>query len=306
MKISVIVPVYNAEKYLHRCVDSILAQTYTDFELLLINDGSKDSSGSICDEYAAKDSRIRVFHKENGGVSSARNVGLDNAKGDWVAFADSDDFVDNDWLSIYISNINDVDLVIQGYSNDIYLKENNFDYKGKVIDVVETLYKKHTLGFLHVKLFNNLIIKNNRVQFNENISFREDEDFVLKYLFYIRNVKSVKKGGYNYIIPDLFQKYIHVDNFMVSLSMYISIMKIYNGELNCVAKAYLLELINAYYNSFHYININCYERTKCLKHVVGRRILGVEDLSKISRIILYYLPSYLASCIFKIKALLRK
>lgn len=77
-KISVIVPVYNTEKYLHRCIDSILAQTYTDFELLLIDDGSKDNSGAICDEYAAKDSRVRVFHKENGGVSSARNLCLDN------------------------------------------------------------------------------------------------------------------------------------------------------------------------------------------------------------------------------------
>ena len=77
--ISIIVPVYNSEEFLHRCIDSILEQTYENLELLLINDGSKDSSGEICDEYARKDSRVRVFHKENGGVSSARNVGLDNA-----------------------------------------------------------------------------------------------------------------------------------------------------------------------------------------------------------------------------------
>ena len=76
-KISVIVPVYNAEKWLRRCVDSILAQTYTDFELLLVDDGSTDGSGAICDEYTAKDSRVRVFHQPNGGVSSARNLGLD-------------------------------------------------------------------------------------------------------------------------------------------------------------------------------------------------------------------------------------
>ena len=91
-KISVIVPVYNTEKYLRRCIDSVLAQTYQDFELLLIDDGSKDSSGAICDEYAEKDTRVRVFHKENGGVSSARNLGLDNAKGEWVTFIDSDDY----------------------------------------------------------------------------------------------------------------------------------------------------------------------------------------------------------------------
>lgn len=80
-KISVIVPIYNTEKYLHRCVDSILSQTFTDFELLLIDDGSTDSSGAICDEYAVMDSRVRVFHKENGGVSSARNLGIGNRKG---------------------------------------------------------------------------------------------------------------------------------------------------------------------------------------------------------------------------------
>ncbi|MGN0202626.1 MAG: glycosyltransferase family 2 protein, partial [Candidatus Cryptobacteroides sp.] len=100
-KISVIVPVYNAESTIRRCVDSILAQTFTDFECLLIDDGSKDRSGEICDEYAAKDSRVRVFHKENGGVSSARNVGLDNAKGEWVTFVDSDDWIDSYYLSSF-------------------------------------------------------------------------------------------------------------------------------------------------------------------------------------------------------------
>ena len=92
-KISVIVPVYNTEKYLHRCIDSVLAQTYKDFELLLIDDGSKDSSGAICDEYAARDSRVKVFHKEYGGVSSARNAGLAIASGDWIMHLDGDDWI---------------------------------------------------------------------------------------------------------------------------------------------------------------------------------------------------------------------
>ena len=99
---SIIIPVYNSEKALRRCLDSILAQTMTDYECLLIDDGSTDSSGRICDEYAAKDERFRVFHKENGGVSSARNVGLDNAKGEWITFVDSDDSVEESFLeSLY-------------------------------------------------------------------------------------------------------------------------------------------------------------------------------------------------------------
>ncbi len=91
--ISVIVPVYNAESTLRQCVDSILAQEYQDFELLLIDDGSKDYSPAICNEYAQKDQRVKVFHKENGGVSSARNVGLDNVKGEWITFIDADDYI---------------------------------------------------------------------------------------------------------------------------------------------------------------------------------------------------------------------
>ena len=89
-KVSVIVPVYKAEKYLHRCVDSILAQTFIDFELLLVDDGSPDCSGDICDQYAAADPRVRVFHKPNGGVSSARNLGIEKANGEWLMFVDAD------------------------------------------------------------------------------------------------------------------------------------------------------------------------------------------------------------------------
>ena len=101
-KISVIIPVYNAEKTLHRCIDSILAQTFSDFEVLLIDDGSKDKSGEICDEYARKDSRIKVCHKENGGVSSARNTGLSKAMGEYVIHCDADDFIEPEMLDLCI------------------------------------------------------------------------------------------------------------------------------------------------------------------------------------------------------------
>lgn len=110
-KISIIVPVYNTEQYLCRCIDSVMAQTYTDFELLIIDDGSTDSSGTICDEYAAQDTRVRVFHKENGGVSSARNVGLDNARGEWITFVDSDDYIEENFLKSFEGNL-DADLVV--------------------------------------------------------------------------------------------------------------------------------------------------------------------------------------------------
>lgn len=100
--VSVVVPVYNVEKYLDRCITSILNQTYPDFELILIDDGSGDSSGSICDAWAKADARIRVFHKENGGLSDARNYGIDYAKGEYITFVDSDDYIDRDYLSILV------------------------------------------------------------------------------------------------------------------------------------------------------------------------------------------------------------
>ena len=112
-QISVIVPVYKVEKYLRECVDSILAQTYTDFELILVDDGSPDSCGAICDEYAAKDSRIRVIHQENLGQAGARNTALDVAEGEYITFVDSDDIVSNVYLEVLLGVMHeDVDITV--------------------------------------------------------------------------------------------------------------------------------------------------------------------------------------------------
>lgn len=103
--ISVIVPVYNVERYLHECVDSILAQTYISLEIILIDDGSSDSSGEICDDYAKKDNRVIVIHKENGGLSSARNAGIDVVGGEYVTFIDSDDYIEKDMIFVLYNNL---------------------------------------------------------------------------------------------------------------------------------------------------------------------------------------------------------
>jgi glycosyltransferase involved in cell wall biosynthesis len=117
MKVSIIIPVYNTEQYLPRCIDSILGQSFTDFELLLIDDGSTDGSAKICDAYAEKDSRIRVLHKENGGVSSARNLGLNEAKGEWVVFVDSDDWISDNCIKLLTEPLRnkEFDIVVGDY-----------------------------------------------------------------------------------------------------------------------------------------------------------------------------------------------
>lgn len=204
-RVSVIVPVYKVEKYLRRCVDSILSQTYTDFELLLIDDGSPDNSGKICDEYAAFDSRVRVFHKPNGGVSSARNLGLDNALGEWISFIDSDDWIDVHFLQDMSCN-NDVDLVVSSFTS----KGANTQWSDKV---EAGLYDRGGLGpFLESycttcqlmapwgKLFKTEKINESRLRFDQRLDTREDTIFVLQYLIVCERIKVLEETLYYYWI----------------------------------------------------------------------------------------------------------
>ena len=123
-KISVIVPIYNVEKYLSQCIDSIINQTYKNLEIILVNDGSPDKCGAICDEYSNKDERIKVIHKKNGGLSDARNAGLDIATGDFISFVDSDDWIDIDTYEIMMNNI-------IKYNADIAVSNINYVYDEK-------------------------------------------------------------------------------------------------------------------------------------------------------------------------------
>lgn len=204
-KISVIVPVYNSEKYIRRCVDSILTQTYVDFELLLINDGSTDRSGEICDEYAVKDCRVRVFHKKNGGVSSARNIGLDNAKGEWVTFVDSDDWVSNSYLYNLLSHIDSVDLVIS-YAEIVYStgKRRKENYGSKIItDKYDVLFVENDLNW-HTspwsKLFKTNLCEN--LRFIEGMHIGEDLAFLYTYMLNCDKVYVSSDTDYFYYVEN--------------------------------------------------------------------------------------------------------
>lgn len=199
--ISIIVPIYKAEKYIHRCIDSILAQSHADFELLLIDDGSPDNCGAICDEYAAKDTRIRVLHKENGGVSSARNLGLDNAKGEWITFIDSDDWVESEFLDKLIGGGN-ADLVVGGTVRTSGMKQQLDDrlYDMKSIPEFLDLYlDKLLLRTPWGKLFRSSIIEDNHIRFNKDIRFGEDTLVVYEYLCHCSIIASVSYCGYSYL-----------------------------------------------------------------------------------------------------------
>lgn len=200
--ISVIVPVYNTEKYLHRCIDSVLAQTLTDFELLLINDGSTDASGAICDEYAAKDDRVRVFHKKNGGVSSARNLGLDNAKSGWIVFVDSDDWVENHYLEVLFQG-GKYDFVTSYWrliNDEIFtsLVPEEYEYRG--VSGIRTFLDINIgkISYPVCRLYRKSILSEHGLYFNDKIHCSEDALFNISYLQYINSIKQIGETVYNY------------------------------------------------------------------------------------------------------------
>lgn len=187
-KVSVIIPVYNVELYIRECLESVVNQQYDNLEILLIDDGSDDSSGQICDEYALMDSRVRVVHKKNGGVSSARNCGLEIASGDYVYFADADDFLFRDTIVTLCSLIMDHDIamcMMQKFDNglDVIQKESKYKTTMEIDAIVsDILTGSNSSGFLWNKLFKAEIIKEKKLFFNTKVHHYEDQLFILEYL----------------------------------------------------------------------------------------------------------------------------
>jgi glycosyltransferase involved in cell wall biosynthesis len=211
-KINIIVPVYNVEKYLSKCIHSILSQTFSDFELILVNDGSTDYSGNICDEFANQDSRIKVIHKENAGVSSARNTGLKLSTGDYICFVDSDDIIDETMIDkMYKSAItNDSDIVMCG------IREEN-TFTNSQMEFISPLYKetfiegKQIIDYFHMALqrdnffgFASMVNKMYKkshiinITVNDNISVGEDLCFNIHAVLNATRISAVNEPLYIY------------------------------------------------------------------------------------------------------------
>lgn len=211
--VSIIVPVYKVEKYLPICIESILAQTFNDFEVILVDDGSPDNCGFICDQYAEKDSRIKVIHKENGGVSDARNCALDHAKGKYIAFCDSDDYWSQNYLETLVQTMEQIgcdvvngnflnvtdDGTITGKSNvpqeTIHLRSQSerFDF------LVSKLLSGAWGWSIWTRLFKREIIQNNSIRFCTTCSnYAEDLGFVFQYCLHIESAASIQAPIYFY------------------------------------------------------------------------------------------------------------
>lgn len=205
--ISVVIPVYNAEKYLHRCIESILAQQFKDLELLLIDDGSSDDSGRICDEYATKDERVVVFHRKNSGASASRNFGIEHAKGHYVCFVDADDYVDADYISgmlAAVSNDDDADICLSGMKRDADGKISQMlCFERQVLQLSDLTSELFYRTILHrgpcCKLFRNEILNRQQIRFPEGISFGEDAVFYYQYLLCCKSIAYADNSSYYYV-----------------------------------------------------------------------------------------------------------
>ena len=202
-KVSVIVPVYMAEQYIKRCIDSVINQSFQDFELILIDDGSLDNCGNICDEYAQADMRIKVIHQKNKGVSAARNRGLAVATGTYVVFIDSDDWVGRDYLEDLL--LTEADFVSQSFS--VYNEHGDFIREHRcgtystsnIPSNLLSLLEDGVLGYTISKRFTLKLIHDHEIRFNEAIDHTEDTLFILDYLQYAQSIRVEDKSNYCYV-----------------------------------------------------------------------------------------------------------
>lgn len=242
--VSVIVPVYRAEKYINQCVDSLLGQTYHNIEVILVDDGSPDRSGAICDEYAAHDSRVKVIHQPNGGVSVARQTGMDNATGEYFIHADPDDWVEPTMIEELVAKAieEDADMVICDY-----ISENNYrqEYNSMNLPLRPTaddLLRRLLLQQLHGSCWNKLVRRacSNNVTFTQDMTVFEDELFNLKILLSggVRRVSYLAKAFYHYRMNNE-SSLCHIINENTIHSHFV--MLDYLTKVACVAEDLLVE-----------------------------------------------------------------
>lgn len=233
--VSIIVPVYNAQNSLERCLRSIIRQSYPQWELILVDDGSQDDSLAICKGYSDKDSRIRVFHTENCGVSSARNTGMENAQGEYIVFVDSDDMIHPDFLSECLSNKED--LIVTNY-----IKPSTLDSLHYKEDHPELIFQQRGVRPVWGKVFVRKIIEDHHIRFDTNVRYAEDTIFVLQYSLHIKTIAYVFQHLYEYERSPNHS----VFKYKTTLDDYLNILSILQDlTLRLRAKSYNVDVLYA-------------------------------------------------------------
>ncbi len=301
--ISIIVPIYNVEKYLVKCIDSIISQNYTNIEIILVNDGSSDDSGIICDEYARKDNRIRVIHKINSGISDARNVAIDKALGEYYTFIDSDDYVDVEYISTLYKNLldNHSDISIGGY--DTFYgktdKKQSFDNIVKVYDnrgaLENMLYQKNIYTSAWGKLYNKRLFANIRYPSGKNC---EDLGTTYKLIYAANKISTITNPIYHYYyrLNGLSKAQFNItrmDGLVFAREILNSVESLGHGTRKAAINRLFMEaiyiLVTIYKNRANYIN----EYSECKNLIREYRQIVLFDSN--SRVIyrIYALVSYI-------------
>ena len=314
--VSIIVPVYKVEPFLRVCVDSIINQTYTNLEVILVDDGSPDNSGAICDEYAKKDARIKVIHKVNGGLSSARNAGLLEATGDYVCFFDSDDYINLDMIEKLVTAVeeNDDDVCICGYSVDEYDANNNIASQKDVIPYFNYVKNDFSLseyerilgwcGYAWNKLYKVSLLKENNFIFEMGISLVEDILFNSNVIDSGAKIRFISYVGYHYIQRNretLGAKYY--TNFFklkkLAIEAKCTILRKWGVEENRVAVFYNNNMIDAVWGTYKNIQKSSLSKaekkekwTSLIKEhnlrEAIKKIIPTDRRRKIKRLLLLY------------------
>ena len=265
--ISVIVPIYNVEKYLQRCIDSIINQTLKDIEIILVNDGSTDNCGNIIDEYAKQDERIVAIHKENGGQSSARNIGLDIAKGKYVGFVDSDDWISNDMYELLYKSITEdnYDIAVCGRSayssdnkmlNEIKIKDEKINLEEISLQnyVASKLFYSHTVVVWN-KLYSKDIIDTHKIRF-EDVSYVGSEDALFNYqvLCHVKKIRAIDKVCYSQLSREDSTARTYKAGYMNRTANMVSCMNRYGIKIGKLTES--KDIINMFLVFFYQWNIS--------------------------------------------------
>lgn len=299
-KISVIVPVYKVEKYIEECIESILAQTLSDIEIILVDDGSPDKSGIICDKYVEKDHRVKVFHKKNGGVSAARNYGMDHAQGEWLCFVDSDDTIEPTYLEDFGLSKSNVDMYMQGYkkvcNNKIIENKQFHDNTPRTFTDVLAFSELHAIiNSPCFKLFKRSVVTDNNIRFDTNTTFGEDHLFSLQYVMHIHTADYSTAQGYIYRVSvgeSLTRRNLPLDE----VNYYTTTVRRYHDDILKYVESNLLENV---FTWRYYDNI-----VRAIKTSLGNRYTNL-DFSETIKLYRKQYKSYpLPKNYFKINTIL--
>ncbi len=293
--VSVIVPIYNVEDVLDLCVQSLLSQTFSDFELILIDDGSSDASWDICNNYQETDSRVRAFHKDNGGVSTARNLGIEKSIGKYILFVDSDDYVEREYIETLVNfkvNHKDIDNIwchfktVKDYNFSINnILDRDIEYETTSVKSIMDLHERWLDSGPVCKLYDRKIIIENGIFFPTDISLGEDLSFNFEYLdntngsiaiinsvlyYYFSNNNNSLSNRY---YPNMFELYKRLNNMM-----YNYLIK-WNCDLNQITKLYNASFYKYEVSLQNTFNIANTESTKD-KFRYNNKILKSEEFQK--------------------------